>query len=365
MRIAIDARIINSGTGRYIERLIHYLEELDTAHEYLILVRKKDLDYYKPRKPNFKVIEAEFADYSFGEQLGLARLLYRLKADLVHFCMPQQPLFYFRPAVTSILDLNLLRITKNDTMGPIELAVKKAIFAILLQIVAHRTRHIITISNYSKQDILKFTHVKSEKITVTHLGADKVTATPQPVAALQGKEFIMYVGRAEPYKNNRGLISAHQQLLQKYPELRLVIVGRQDDMRKSDMQWVKDKGYRNIDFMGFMSDEELAWLYANCQAYVFPSFMEGFGLPGLEAMAYGAPVVSSNKASLPEVYGNAAIYFDPSKTAEMAQKIDQVISSGQIRQELITKGHQMHAKYSWQRMAEQILTVYNSQLEQK
>lgn len=365
MKIAIDARIINSGTGRYIERLIHYLEELDNTHEYLILVRKKDLDYYKPAKPNFKIVEAEFADYSFSEQLGFAKLLYSLKVDLVHFCMPQQPLFYFKPAVTSILDLNLLRITKNDTMGPVELAIKKGIFAVMLQIIARRTKHIITISDYSKQDIIKFTHVKPEKVTVTHLGADKVEATPTPVPSLQGKKFIMYVGRAEPYKNNRGLMAAHQQLLQKYPELRLVIVGRQDDMRKSDMQWATQQDYKNIDFMGFMSDEELAWLYANCQAYAFPSFMEGFGLPGLEAMAYGAPVISSNKASLPEVYGDAALYFDPSKTDEMAQKIDQLMSNGQMRKELVARGYQMHAKYSWRRMAEQILTVYNSQLEQK
>src|SRR5688572_21950850 len=154
MKIAIDARIISTSTGRYIERLVHNLEKIDHENEYLILVRKKDLGYYSPSNPNFTVIEADFPDYSFSEQIDFGRFLYSLNVDLVHFCMPQQPLLYTKPAVTTVHDLNLLRITANDDMGTVELRIKKMIFKILLWIVAHRSRKIITPTNYTKQDLL-------------------------------------------------------------------------------------------------------------------------------------------------------------------------------------------------------------------
>lgn len=359
MRIAIDARIINSGTGRYIERLLHYLEEIDQTNEYLILVRQADLGYYKPNKPNFKIIEAEYGNYSFGEQFGLARLLYRLKPDLVHFCMPQQPLLYVRPAVTSVLDLNLLRISTNDDMNPVELRVKKAIFGAMLWIVAHRTKHVITISNYTKEDLMKFSRIKADKITVAYPAADKAAGAPQPIPEFEGKKFIMYVGRAEPYKNNRGLILAHQQLLRANPDLYLIIVGRKDVLREADIAWVKEHNYNNVAFLGFVSDEQLAWLYGNARAYVFPSFMEGFGLPGLEAMLYGAPVAASRASCIPEILGDAAVYFDASNQDDIVRVVGDLINDAKQRAELAKRGKQQAQKYSWRRMAGQILDVYN------
>lgn len=365
MKIAIDARIINSGTGRYIERLLHYLEQIDTNNHYTILVRHADLDFYKPKNPNFTVVEADFKDYSFGEQIGFARLLYKLRPDLVHFCMPQQPLLYRRPAVTSILDLNLLRISSNDDMNPVELRIKKAIFSRLLKTVARRSRHILTISNYSKNDIVQFSHIDPQKITVAYPAADKFSGQPEIVPAYLGKKFIMYVGRAEPYKNNRGLMQAHQQLLGANPDLRLLIVGRKDVLRQADAQWASEQGFKNIDFLGFVSDAQLAWLYSHCRAYVFPSFMEGFGLPSLEAMTYGAPVASSNASCLPEINGDAAAYFDPTNIADMAKVIGELINDDSARAALAAKGFEQIKKYSWRKMAEQTLAVYQQALAQK
>jgi glycosyltransferase involved in cell wall biosynthesis len=364
-RIAIDARVINSGTGRYIERLLHYLEEIDQQNEYLVLVRKNDLSYYQPKNPHFQIVEADFADYSLAEQWQFATLLNKLQPDLVHFCMPQQPLRYRGRGVTTIHDLNLLRITSNDDMNPVELRVKKLIFRFLLHRVAHRTAHILTPSQFTKNDLLHFHPMAADKVTVTYESADKVNAKPQPVSAYAHVPFIMYVGRAEPYKNNRGIIAAHQLLLKSNPELRLVIVGRKDVLRQADMRWVEKHGYKNIDFLGFVEDAELAWLYQHCATYVFASFMEGFGLPGLEAMAYGAPVASSNATCLPEVLGEAALYFDPSKPTEIAAAITKIMSDNQLRESLIQQGFQQHAKYSWRRMAEQTYKVYKKALSEK
>jgi glycosyltransferase involved in cell wall biosynthesis len=361
-KIAVDARVISSGTGRYIRGLLQNLEDIDRENEYLVLVRHKDLDYYKPKNPKFKVVEAEFADYSYNEQLGFNRLLRSLQPDLVHFCMPQQPLLYIRPAVTTVHDLNLLRITANDDMNWLELRVKKMIFGGLLWTVAKRARHIITPSQYSKDDLIKFSHIPTQKVTVTYEGADKADATPKPIKDLEGKRFIMYLGRAEPYKNNRGLILAHQELLTTYPDLRLVIASSIDKQRKADMKWVSDNNYKQVDFVGFVSDEEAAWLYQSCLAYVVPSLMEGFGLPGLEAMGYGAPVISSNATCLPEVYKDGAYYFDPRKHGDMARALTDVFEDAGLSDHLKKRGMEVHAGYSWRRMAEQTLAVYKQVL---
>lgn len=363
MTIAIDARIIATTTGRYVERLIHYLEKLDTDNDYLILVRKKELDYYVPANPRFTIIEADFADYSFAEQIGLKQLLNHLQPDLVHFCMPQQPVLYKGKAVTTVHDLNLLRITSNDDMNLVELRVKKQIFRALLKRVARKSRHLITPSEFTKQDLVHFSGIPASKVTVTLEGADTVEATPFPVAELENTPFIMYVGRAEPYKNNRRLIQAHQQLLKKHPKMRLAIVGVKDILRQEDMKWVKKNDYKNVDFLGFVSDAQLAWLYKNTKAYVFPSEMEGFGLPGLEAMSYGAPVASSNATSLPEIYKDGAHYFDPFSVESMTTAINDIITDPSLRKKIITNGKKVHASYSWERMAKQTLDIYNNALK--
>lgn len=361
--IAIDARIIPTGTGRYIERLLHYLEQLDTTNKYLVLVRKKDVDYYKPTNPNFQIVEADFTDYSFSEQVGFAKLLYKLKPDLVHFCMPQQPLLYTRPAITTVHDLNLLRITANDDMGKIELVIKKIIFSGLLWIVAHRTKHILAPSKFTKQDLVQFAKISGDKVTVTYEGADIATSNqPSPIKQLSGHRFIVYVGRAEPYKNNRGLIAAHQKLLRQFPDLRLVIVGKKDVLRQSDIAWSEQQNYKQIDFVGFVRDEELAWLYKHCAAYVFPSFMEGFGLPALEAMGSGAPVVSSNATCLPEILQDGAHYFDPHDIEAMAKAIGEVLGDLKLRQKLISNASRIYPQYSWRRMSEQTLGAYKDTL---
>lgn len=358
-KIAIDARIINSSTGRYVERLIHYLEEVDHENEYLLLVRKKDENFYTPTNPNFKVMVADYKDYSFDEQLGFVWFLYQLDVDFVHFCMPQQPILYFKKSVTTVHDLSLLYITENDDMGRIELKIKQQIFRGLLWWTSHKNKHILAPSNYTKTGLAQFAGINPDKITVTYEGSDVVeTESEAPYAELVGKKFILYVGRAEPYKNNRGLIKAHQELLKKYPDLYLAIVGKIDILRHSDQEWVSQFYYKQVIFTGYADDSKLAWLYRNTAAYVFPSSMEGFGLPGLEAMSYGAPVVSSNATCLPEVYGNAAEYFSPNDIEAMAQAIDNVIGNEARRSELIELGRKQAALYSWKRMAEETLAVY-------
>lgn len=364
-KIVIDARGYSRTTGRYTRKLIEYLEELEgkqTDREYVILLHKLELEDYTPGAKNFSKLQADFPFHSFSEQLNFLKLLYDLKPDLVHFTMPQQPILYWGKHVTTMHDLTLVRVfpgNKNWLIYHIKQLAGKLAF----RIVAHTSKHIITPSEYTKQDYAKFARINPEKITVTHESADPSGAKPKPYSPLLDKNFIMYVGQQSNYKNLGRLIQAHQQLLTSLPDLKLVFVGKMNKYGEQTKTWAEQQKFKNIVYTGFVKEEsELAWLYKNCRAYVFPSLMEGFGLPGLEAMAYAAPVVSSSATSLPEVYGDAAHYFNPEDADEMAEKIKEVLTDENLRKELIRNGQKQLKKYSWKRMAQQTLDIYRKAL---
>lgn len=361
--IAIDARIINSSTGTYVERLLHYLQEIDTKNKYTILVRAKDKNYWKPTAKNFSVKVADFDNYSLGEQIGFKKFLDELSPDLVHFCMPQQPVLYGGKHVTTIHDLTLMK-TYNSDKNWLVYHFKQLVGRFVFRSVINSSKSIITISEYSKKDIIKFSEAPADKIVVTLLSADifknKLEPYPTPY-----KKFILYVGQQSDYKNIRRLGDAHQKLLQKYPDLGLILVGKINASTRINQKHFKDKNYRNIHFTDFIPDNQRDWLYSKALAYVFPSTMEGFGLPGLEAMGHGAPVISSNAACLPEIYDDAAYYFDPYDADDMARAIDDVLSNDELRDNLIKKGHKQLKKYSWRRCAEQTHQVYMDALNSK
>lgn len=359
-RIVVDARIINSTTGRYVERLLTYLEKIDTENEYIILVPQKDIDYWKPVNDNFSVRVCNYKNYSIGEQIGFALQLYRLRADLVHFCMPQQPLLYLGAHVANVHDMTLLR-TYNSDKNWLVYHTKQMVGKAVFWIIGRTSRRIITISKNTQKDYLEFSGIRKEKTVVTYLSADTHSETPKEIA-LPYKKFIMYVGQQSDYKNIKRLVLAHQKLLKTRPELGLILVGGLNDMAKLNKAWVEKNEYKNVYFAGFIPDDQLAWIYKRAEAYVFPSLMEGFGLPALEAMTQGAPVVSSNATCLPEIYGEAAVYFDPKSVEDMAKKIDEVLSNEKLRSDLITKGYRQAKKYSWAKTAEQTLDIYEKAL---
>lgn len=360
-RIVIDARIISSSTGRYVERLLTYLEKIDKNNEYIVLVPEQDIDYWKPKNKNFTLKACNYKNFSFGEQLGFALQLYKLKADLVHFCMPQQPILYFKPSITTIHDLILLRVYNSDKNWLI-FHLKQFVGRFVFFYLAHKSRYIITPSNFSKKEYLNNYKINPKKVTTTHLAADTDAFTAEKIQ-LPYKKFIMYVGQQSDYKNIRKLIQAHQKLQLTYPDLGLVFVGSLNTLAKRNKEWVEKNNYKNVLFAGFVEDNKLAWMYQHTEAYVFPSLMEGFGLPGLEAMIQGAPVVSSNATCLPEIYGNAAHYFNPTDVDDMAEKIADVLNDESLRTSLIKNGYTRIKKYSWAKTAKQTHEIYEEALK--
>lgn len=360
--IAIDARIMNSSTGRYVERLIHYLEQIDKTNQYTILLPSKDIDFYTPTNPNFTVLEADFANYSFAEQTKFLKFLNELDADLVHFCMPQQPVFYKKNHVTTVHDLTLLKTynsDKNWLLYHLKQLVGRFVFARLC-----KTNSAIFVPTKFTQKELEASFPAAKDYTIlTYEAADKLYAGATDRYNHPYKNFLLYVGQQSDYKNIARLAKAHQKLLSKYPDLGLILVGKINAAAKKNQRLFESHGYKNITFTDFIPDSQRDWLYENCTAYIFPSLMEGFGLPGLEAMHYGAPVISSNSTCLPEVYGEAALYFDPTNVDDITKKIDTIISDGNLRQKLIELGYAQVKKYSWRRMAEQTHQGYLQAIE--
>jgi glycosyltransferase involved in cell wall biosynthesis len=360
-KIVIDARELRTSSGRYIERLLNYLQKTKSEHDYVVLLKPKDMAGWEPSNPRFQKIECPHKEFTFAEQLAFKKQLDSLKPDLVHFAFPQQPILYRGKTVTTIHDLTTLRFYNPDK-HPLVFKIKQRIYASVIKKAVVKSAEVITISEFVKSDLLEFSHIPETKVTVTYEAADFTEDTPAPLPDLQKSRFIMYVGRPTPHKNLERLIVAFQTLRAQRPSLKLVLAGKKDANYRRIEQAVRAKGIKNVHFTGFISDAQLRWLYEHSEAYVFPSLSEGFGLPGLEAMVHGAPVVSSNATCLPEVYGDAAHYFDPLDTASIADAINEVLTDEQLRTRLSEAGKQQAKKYSWQRTADQTLEIYDRAL---
>lgn len=361
MKIVIDARESGTSTGRYVDKLIEYLHVLKPAHTIILLTKPHRIEFFKSIAPSFTIVKTAYKEFTFGEQLGFKRQIKDLRPDLVHFCMVQQPIFYRGKTVTGMLDLTTLRF-KNPTKNSLIIGIKQLIYKYVNLRAARKSKAIICISNYVKKDVVDLTGVSPDKITVTYTASDKITDAATPVTELENKQFIMYVGRPFPHKNLPRLIDAFEQLQKKHPDLHLVLAGKKDNVYEKIESDVKNRKINNVVFTGFVSEGELRWLYEHTACYVFPSLSEGFGLPGLEAMTHGTPVASSNSTCLPEVYGEAAIYFDPLDSRGMANTINEVLTDKMLAKKLSEKGIKQSQKYSWKRMAEQTLEVYDRAL---
>lgn len=357
-KVVIDAREYSSSTGRYISRLLEYLQKLDNDHDYMVLLKPKDMPAFVIKNLRFSKVACPHKEFTLDEQIDLRTQIKDLKPDLVHFAKDHQPVLYKGRVVTTMHDLTTARF-RNPSKGRLQFKFKQLVYRRVVKRVARKSLAILTPSEYVKNDLVKFTGVSPDKITVTYEAADPITEPAQPLAILEGQQFIMYVGRPMPHKNLDRLIEAFVKLKAQHPDLMLVLAGQKDaNYQRLEME-AHEHTIKNLVFTGRVSEGQLRWLYEHCAAYVFPSLSEGFGLPGLEAMVHGAPVVSSNTTCLPEIYGKAAHYFDPLDVTAMSDAINEVLTDKFLRAELLMQGRQQIKKYSWQRTAEQTLEVYN------
>ncbi|MEK7518328.1 MAG: glycosyltransferase family 1 protein [Patescibacteria group bacterium] len=370
MRIGIDARFYGSlgkGLGRYTERLLSYLEQLDSSDEFVVFLRQENWDHYTPANPQFSKQLADFRWYSFVEQRQMPKLVRAAGIDLMHYPHFNVPLLAPMPFIVTIHDLILTHFPtrRATTLGPLTYWAKQLAYRITLSRAVSRAAHILTVSNFTKQDIQQYFGYDPKKITVTY---EAVDSFPQPAkddaALVQGSgiagRYLLYVGNAYPHKNLEQFIPFLKALPAKFADLVLVVVCKPDYFLERFRTQVAAAGLaRRVLFPGYVDDVTLGALYRQAHAYIFPSLYEGFGLPPLEAMAQGTPVLSSNAACMPEVLGTAALYFNPKDVRGMLAALERLEDST-FRQAQILVGKQWIQRYSWRTLAAQTLAVYHT-----
>lgn len=389
MRIGIDARFygsIGKGLGRYTEKLIEYLEISDTENEYSIFLLQKNFDEYVPKNEHFKKVVAEYPWYSFSEQFFFPLQLFFAHLDMVHFPHFNVPFLYPKKFVVTIHDLILLRYPtlENTTRSKFFYGVKFLAYRFIIACAVYRAEHIITVSHFTKEDISTKYPSLQRKISVIYEAADSLCqfSSKEKERALfdrlgllrkdasegQGKElrdilksYFLYVGNAYPHKN----LEAFLKIAPAFPAHTFVLIGKEDYFYTRLKKMANKQKIENIIFVSFASDWDLNSLYRFAFCYLFPSFYEGFGLPPLEAMTRGVPVLASSCGSLPEILGDAASYFNPHEKESFQKKIAEILTSDVLRKELILRGYERVKRYSFERMAQETLEIYTKSIEHK
>jgi glycosyltransferase involved in cell wall biosynthesis len=370
VRIAIDIRKYHDfGIGTYVRNLIHHLARIDQRTEYVLLCRPQDRDVIALPGPNFRLVPESAGPYSIAEQVRIPMALRREHADLFHsphYVLP--PLVHCRSVVTIHDCIHLM--FPQYLPGRLAHAYAKT----QMWTSAHRSDRVLTVSETSKQDILRRFRIPADKVTVVYNAIDeRLTDPPAPEefgrvrVRYQLKDpFALYVGNIKPHKNLERLIEAFHGLRQQ-PEfelLKLVIIGdeisKYQGLRRAVHQ---HKLHKHVRFFGFVGPETLAVLYRLARVFVFPSLYEGFGLPPLEAMYFGTPVVTSNVSSMPEVVGDAAILVDPYSADSIAEGMRRALLDQALRDTLRERGMARAREFSWERSAEQVHQVYTEVME--
>lgn len=358
--IVIDARNRRSSTGRYTDRLVEHLQDIDKTNRYTILVKPDD--DWKMKNKNFDTVPCQFEQFSLNpiDQIAFPRQLYRLKPDLVHFTMTQQPLFYFGNIITTTHDLTMLRFTRPGKLPRWLHAIRMALYVVLFWWSHMKSKKIIVPTKFVAKDLAKFQAFTKKKIVVTYEASGHLDGiSPKPLKGVRAP-FIFHVGSPFAHKNIKRLIQAFEIVKEQQTDLQLVIGGKKEHYYEKLEAWASDSPVRkSILFPGFVPDPEMKWLHQNAEAYVLPSLSEGFAIPGLEAMENNDALISSNATCLPEVYGDAAHYFDPYDVVDIARAIQEVLRDDYLRKDLIKKGQDQVKKYSWDKMAKETLDVYS------
>jgi glycosyltransferase involved in cell wall biosynthesis len=354
---SIDIRMLScSGIGTYIKNLLPFIfEKFQEDIFYLIGNKVEILRIGFDKYPNVRVVDFASPIYSLKEQVDISNNI--LKNTNI-FWSPHYniPLRFNGKLLVTIHDVNHLALP--HLLGGFH---KRLYAKFMFNAVKKKSSQIITVSEFSKREIIKCVGIKAEKISVVYNGVEsfwfhvKMDERPHP------KKYFLYVGNVKPHKNLCALLQAFD-LLKNNIDHDVVIVGQKHGFITQDkkIDHIAQKMMDRVHFTGYLSDSLLNQWVAHAEALVFPSLYEGFGLPPLEAMACGCPVLCSNAASLPEVCGDAALYFDPYQPKDIANKMEMLINNPSLRNELVEKGRSRARQFTWEKSAQQVINIINS-----
>jgi glycosyltransferase involved in cell wall biosynthesis len=376
LQIALDTRrIADFGIGTYIRNLVRALARLDSANQYTLITTEQPVPEFSDLPPNFRT-----AIFPGPTRTGLAQLRYgmflgKLSADLFHIPLNAVPLMMPKPYLVTIHDMSTLLFASPS-------GYRNRLRHFYLRRGLLRADRVMAVSMATCRDVEALLGIPASRIRVIYNAPDPIFDAPS--AAIDGEgsayppeiqrvldryrihyPFLLYVGRTNPQKNIPRLVEAFAVLrgeIQDHPvyrDLRLLIIGdeisRYPALRHAVIQSrVED----TVRFLGFVPIETLRSFYQAASAFVFPSLYEGFGLPPLEAMACGTPVVCSHVSSLPEVVGEAAEVVNPENVFDIARGMREVLLNAERRSTMVERGFEQARRFSWERTARQVLEAY-------
>lgn len=362
-QITIDARWLRGGIGTYIEHLLEGLSKSRNGFAIEAITRPEHADTVAQWCSRMRIVDAPI--YTLAEQLAVPKA--SSSADLLHVPHYNVPLFRRGQLLVSILDVIHLTDPAYRNNLAVQLYARP-----MLHLAARKARHIVTISEFSKAQIIEHLGVPPEKITAIHCGVNGQFRCPDRTEAAQAVQdhlgiktpYLLYVGNLKPHKNVPTLLRAFS-ILRSRVSLphRLVILGDDRNGSKAVVEQCDQLKISGVtSFVPRVPGRILPNLYAAADLLIMPSRVEGFGLPVLESMASGTPVICSRAASLPEVGGDAALYFDPRDPFELAELMDSVLNSPDLQRRMRQRGLARARQLTWTRSVQGHLQVYEQLL---
>jgi len=361
MRIGIDVRKINDfGIGTYIQNLLKYLLELDKQNQYFIFFNHRDVENFSYPKERVVKLINNSPKYSIREHFSLSHQAKKYNIQLFHEPHYTLPYFLKCQKVVSIHDLIHLKFPQNLPSPKAYLYAKFVIGKAV-----KKADKILVGSENTKNDIMEIFQTKEKNIEVIYYGVDEIFKPIKDQNLLENfgnkyklpDKYILYSGSMRKHKNLENALKAYADLKDKSHDLVLAGVGLQNQKVLEPMLQ-ELKITERVKIVPFLDYMELVLLYNSASVLFFPTLYEGFGLPVLEAMACGIPVVSSNNSSIAEVSGAAAVLVDPANLKEMAVSLEKVLDETTLRQKMISLGLERAKMFSWKKTAEKTLKIY-------
>lgn len=360
MRITIDARMIRPGSmhgiARYVYQLIQCLKQGYSHIKFFILISQDSPLDSESFPSSMKLIKCKSQWISFREQWELPRVLRELKSDLFHAPSFVAPIFCPCKLVMTIHDLNHIVLPHYYT------PLHQFYYHFFVQSCIRRSEYILTVSHFSKQEISRTLNVDGDKVFVTYNGVSdhyRPKSDPQYLRYIRDiyelpEKFIFCLSNNKPHKNVHQLVRAYC-----YSDVTVpLVLACPVDSRLIRIAEQYGKKYL-LYFTKFIDEEHLPYIYSMTDLFVYPSTYEGFGLPPLEALSCGTPVVVANSSSLPEVVGSHAVFADPYDYRDIAAKLKSALYDSKVRQNVVDSGVDHARNFSWKKMTEQTVEVYD------
>jgi len=374
MRIGIEGQRLfrkkKHGMDIVALELIRNLQEIDQTNEYFIFV-KKDEDPCLSETENFKIIELKDSPYPFWEQFLLPKAAADAGCEILHCTSNTAPVHTKIPLVVTVHDiiymekLSLFRkgFSAYQKFGNVYRRWN-------VPICIKRSKCVITVSEFEKQRIASFFHMEDKKLKAVYNGVSrhfKQITDPIQLTEIRTKynlpeKYFFFFGNTDPKKNTRGVLQAVSLFNQASDEkIPLVMLDYDKKELASLIQQIGDPALTElVKLTGYVPNSELPALYSSATLFLYPSLRESFGIPMLEAMACGLPVITSNTSSMPEVGGDAAYYIDPYQPEQITEAIQTILSNDLLREDMVEKGFRNAEKYSWSAMAKHVLALYQA-----